>query len=68
MYSIHQALVAQMVKRWNYDWKVAGSNPELEGPYGTIIILPALCAVPVFQKKYKTEAPSSLPKGAGSLS
>ena len=27
--------VAKSVKRWTCDWKVAGSNPGLEGPRGT---------------------------------
>ena len=64
---IRGAPVAQTVERWTCDWKVAGSNPGLEGPCGAISILSALCAVPVFRKRHKTEAPSQSPNGAGSL-
>ena len=42
------------------DWKVAGSAPGFEGPCGTISIFYAPCAVPVFKKKRKTEAPNCL--------
>ena len=38
----------------SFDWKVAGSNPGLEGPCGSISIVSALCAVPVFRTKQKT--------------
>ena len=58
------ALVAQSVERWTC--KVAGSNPGLEGPCGTISICSAPCAVPVFRKRHQTEAPSQSPNGAGS--
>ena len=46
------APVAQSVERLTCDCKVVGLNPGLEG--GTISILSA--AVPVFWKRYKTEA------------
>ena len=61
------APVAQSVERWICDWKVSGSNPGLEGPCGTISIVSAPYAVPVFRKRHKTEAPSQSPNGAGSL-
>ena len=61
------APVAQSVERWTYDWKVAGSNLGLGGPCWTIFIFSAPCAVPVFQKRHKTEIPSQSPIGAGSL-
>ena len=61
------ALVAQSVERWTCDWKVAGSNSRLEGPCGTVSIFSAPCAVPVFQKRHNTQAPSQSPNGAGSL-
>ena len=61
------APVAQWVERWACDWKVAGSNPGLEGPCGTIYIFSAPYAVPVFRKRHKTEAPSQSPNGAGSF-
>ena len=32
------APVIQSVERWTCDWKVAGSNPGLEGPCETISI------------------------------
>ena len=46
------ALVVQSVERWTCDWKVAGSNPGLEGPCGTISIFSYPCAVPVFWKRH----------------
>ena len=61
------APVAQSVERWTCDWKVAGSNPGLEGPCGAISIFSAPCTIPVFRKRHKTEAPSQSPNGAGSL-
>ena len=61
------APVAQSIKRWTCDWKVACSNPGLEGPRGTISIFSAPCAVPVFRKRHKTVVPSQSPNGAGSL-
>ena len=61
------APLAQSVERWTCDWKVAGLNPGLEGPRGTISIASAPCAVPVFRKRHKTEAQSQSPVGAGSL-
>ena len=59
--------VAQLVERWTFDWKVAGLNPGLEGPCGTIPIFSAPCAVPFFWKRHKTEAPSQLLNDANSL-
>ena len=61
------APVAQSVERWTCDWKVAGSNLGMKGPYGTISIFSAPYAVPVFRKRHKTKAPSQSPNGAGSL-
>ena len=61
------ALVAQSVERWTCDWKVAGSNPGLEGLCGTISIFSAPCTAPVFWKRHKTEVPCQSPNGAGSL-
>ena len=46
---------------------LSSSNPGLEGPCETISIVSAPCAVPVFWKRHKTEAPSQSPIGAGSL-
>ena len=40
--------VAQSVKLWTCDWKVAGMNPGLERSCGTILIFSALCAIAVF--------------------
>ena len=61
------APVAQSVERWTCDWKVAGSNPGLEGPCETISIFSAPCANSVFRVRHKTEASSQLPNGAGLL-
>ena len=65
----HQAqlqLQKASVKQWTCDWKVAGSNPGLEGPCRTISIFSAPCAVPVFGRVYlKTKALSELPNDAG---
>ena len=49
--------VAQSVECWTRDWKVAGSNPGLEGTCGAISIFSA----------HKTEAPSQSPNAAGLL-
>ena len=61
------ALVAQSVKRWTCVWKVAGINLGLEGPCATIYIFSVPCAVPVFQKRHKTEAQSQMSNGASYL-
>ena len=61
------APVAQSVERWTCDWKVAGSNPGLEGPCGIISIFSAPSVVPVFRKRHKTEVTSQPPNGAGSI-
>ena len=34
--NIRGALVAQSVECWTCNWKVEGSNPGMEGPFGTI--------------------------------
>ena len=60
--SIRCYSIANLVERWTCDWKVADSDPGLEGPCRTIS-----CAVPVIWMRPKTEAPSQSPVGAGSL-
>ena len=57
------AQVAQLVEPWTCDWKIAGSDPCLEGPCGTISIFSSVY-VPVFQiwKRHKTEALGQLLK------
>ena len=61
------APVVQLVDRWTCDWKVAGSIPGLGGLCGTISIFSALCAVLVLRKRHKTETPSQLSNGTGSI-
>ena len=60
-------LVAQLVERWTCNWKVAVSNSGLEVPCGTISIFFAPYAVPVFQKRHKTETLSQSLNGTDSL-
>ena len=60
-------MVDQSVEHWTCNWKVADSNPGLEGPCGTISNFSAPCAILVFRKRHKTEAPSQSPDGAGSI-
>ena len=59
------APVAQSVEQWICDWNVAGSNPRLECPCGTISIVSAPCTYPVFWTRHKIEAPSESQNGAG---
>ena len=53
------APVAQSVERWTCDWKIAGSNPGFEGPCRTISLISAVCVVPEFRKRHKTEVPDA---------
>ena len=55
-------MVTQSEKRSTCDWRVAGLNPGLEDQCETISIISALCAVPDFPGKHKTEAPSQSPQ------
>ena len=62
-----RAPVVQLVDRWTCDLKVSGSNPRLGGLCGIVSIFSAPYAVPVFQKRHKTNALSQSPNVAGSL-
>ena len=56
--------VGRALDLWLEGWRFESG---MEGPCGTISIFSAPCAVPVFRKRQKTEAPSQSPNGAGSL-